>query len=98
MAWSKTYYIYIMASQSRSLYVGFTDNIQRRVCQHKMGEIEGFTQRYRVDTLVYFESFGDVYSAIAREKQIKHWARGKKLRAIEQANPLWQDLSDGWYG
>jgi putative endonuclease len=98
MARSKTCYVYIMASQSRALYVGFTNNIQRRVYQHKTGEIEGFTQRYRIDALVCFESFGDVSSAIAREKQIKRWARGKKLRLIERANPLWQDLSDGWYG
>ena len=98
MVRSKTYYVYIMASQSRILYVGFTDNIQRRVSQHKIGEIEGFTQRYRVHTLVYLESFGDVHSAINREKQIKHWARGKKLRLIERANPLWQDLSENWYG
>jgi putative endonuclease len=97
MAWGKTYYVYIMASQSRTLYVGFTDNIKRKVWQHKTGEIEGFTERYRIDTLVYTESFGDVYSAIAREKQIKRWARGKKLQLIGRANPDWRDLSDGWY-
>jgi putative endonuclease len=97
MVWSKTYYVYIMASQSRTSYVGFTDNIERRVWQHKTGEIEGFTERYKIDTLVYVESFGDVYGAIAREKQIKRWARGKKLRLIEQMNPDWRDLSGGWY-
>ncbi len=97
MTRSKTYYVYLMANQSRTLYVGFTENIKRRVWQHKTGEIEGFTERYKIDTLVYVASFGDVYSAIAREKQIKRWARGKKLRLIEQTNPDWRDLSDGWY-
>ncbi len=98
MVRSKTYYVYIVASQTRVLYVGFTDNIQRRVSQHKTGEIEGFTQRYRVDALVYLESFSDVHSAISREKQIKHWARSKKVQLIERTNPLWQDLSESWYG
>jgi putative endonuclease len=97
MAWSKTYYVYIMANQSRTLYVGFTDNIKRRVQQHRTGKVEGFTLRYRVDALVYLESFSDVHSASAREKQIKHWARAKKLWLIEQTNPNWRDLSDGWY-
>ena len=95
---SKTYYVYIMTNQSRTLYVGLTNNIRRRVREHKDGLIEGFTHRYNIDTLVYVESFGDVDSAIAREKQIKRWGREKKLRLINQENPDWRDLSDGWKG
>ena len=92
---SKTYYVYIMTNQSRTLYVGLTNNIRRRVWEHKTGLIEGFTHRYNIDTLVYVESFGDVDSAIAREKQIKNWRREKKLRLINQENPDLRDLSDG---
>jgi len=94
---SKTYYVYIMANQSRTLYVGFTDNIKRRVQQHKAGLTEGFAHRYNIDTLIYVESFGDVWSAIAREKLIKRWRREKKLRLIAKEKPEWRDLSDGWY-
>jgi putative endonuclease len=98
MLGSKTYCVYILASRSRTLYVGVTNNIQRRVWEHKQGEIEGFTKRYHIDTLVYCEIFGDVYAAIAREKQVKRWRREKKVWLIVQENPEWRDLSDGWYG
>jgi len=84
-----------MSNQSRTLYVGITNNIRRRVWQHKTGLVEGFTHRYKIDTLVYVESFGDVFSAITWEKQIKRWKRDKKLRLIAQNNPDWHDLSDG---
>jgi putative endonuclease len=97
MAGSRTYYVYIMANQSRTLYTGVTNNIQRRVWQHKSGDIEGFTHRYRIGTLVYIEPFGDVTAAIAREKQIKRWRREKKLKLIALDNPDWHDLSEGWY-
>lgn len=93
---SKTYYVYIMANQSRTLYVGLTSDIKKRVWEHKAGLAEGFTHRYNIDTLVYVESFGDAYSAIAREKQLKRWRREKKLRLIAEENPDWRDLSDGW--
>jgi putative endonuclease len=93
----RIYYVYIMANQSRTLYVGFTDNIERRVQQHKAELVEGFTGRYNIDTLVYVESFRNAFSGIAREKQIKRWRRDKKLRLIAQDNPDWRDLSDGWY-
>jgi len=96
MPGSKTYYIYIMTNQSRTLYIGLTDNIKRRVLEHKTGQIEGFSRRYNIDTLVYVESFGDVSSTIAREKQLKRWRREKKLRLITKENPDWRDLSDGW--
>ena len=97
MSTDKTYCIYIMTNQSRTLYLGFTNNIQQRVRQHKEGLIDGFTSLYKIDTLVYFETFSDVNSGIAREKQIKRWRREKKLRLITQKNPDWSDLSDGWY-
>ncbi len=97
MPGSKTYYVYIITNHSRTLYVGVTNNIKRRVWQHKQGQIKGFTSRYHIDQLVYFEVFGDVRSAITREKQIKHWRREKKSNLILSENPNWCDLSDGWY-
>jgi putative endonuclease len=92
MSVSKTYYVYIMANQLQTLYVGFTDNIKRRVWQHKSELVEGFTNRYKIGTLVYVESFSDVLSVIEREKQIKQWRRDKKLWLIAQSNPNWHDL------
>ena len=93
----KQYFVYIMASNSGTLYVGMTNSLERRVYQHKHKVFEGFTSRYDVNRLVYFETFGDVRDAIAREKQIKHWRRSKKLELIESVNPKWEDLSEGWY-
>jgi putative endonuclease len=86
-----------MTNQSRTLCVGITNNIQRRVYEHKAKLVEGFTPPYNIDTLVYVEIFSDVYSAIEREKQIKRWRREKKLYLIASENPDWRDLSDGWY-
>ena len=97
MSADKTYYVYMMTNQSRTLYVGFTNNIRQRVRQHKDGLVEGFTSRYKIDTLVYFETFSDVTSGIAREKQIKRWRREKKVRLIALENLDWRDLSDGLY-
>ena len=91
----KTYYVYIMTNQSRTLYVGVTNNIRRRVYEHRAKLLESFTGRYNIDTLVCVESFSDVYSAIEREKQIKRWRREKKLQLIARENPDWRDLSDG---
>ena len=91
---SKQYYVYIMASRSRVLYVGMTNDLQRRVEQHKQKLVEGFTQRYNVTRLVYYEATNDVHAAIAREKQIKGWRRSKKTELIESINPPWNDLSD----
>jgi putative endonuclease len=95
MPGTKNYYVYIMTNQSRNLYVGVTNNIRRRVEEHKAGLTKGFTHRYNIDTLVYVESFNDIESAIVREKQIKYWRREKKLWLINQENPDWRDLSDG---
>jgi putative endonuclease len=95
MPQSKTYYVYIMTNQSRTLYVGFTNDIRRRAWEHKVGQVEGFTKRYNIDTLVYVELLDDVLSAITWEKQIKRWRREKKIQLITKANPNWRDLSDG---
>ena len=92
-----TYYVYIMASNSRTLYTGVTNSLERRVYQHKFKVKEGFTSRYNIRKLVYFESFGDIYNAIRREKQIKGWTRKKKIVLIESMNPKWQDLSWDWF-
>jgi putative endonuclease len=91
---SKQYYVYIMASKSRVLYVGVTNNLQRRVEQHKQKVVEGFTRKYNVTRLVYYEMTNDVRAALAREKQIKSWRRSKKIELIESVNPTWQDLSE----
>ena len=88
--WSLTmkhYYIYIMTSPSGTLYTGLTNNLQQRVYEHKNKLIEGFTKKYNVTRLVYFEQFHDVRDAIAREKQIKSWRRSKKLDLIKSLNP-----------
>jgi len=90
----RTYYVYIMASRSRVLYTGVTNDLGRRVHQHKRSLTPGFTSRYHIKRLVYFEEFGDVRDAIAREKQLKGWVRSRKVRLIEQKNPTWEDLAD----
>ena len=92
----KRYYVYIMASKSRVIYTGITGSITRRVLQHKAGEIEGFTKRYKINRLVYSESFKYVNNAIARETEIKKWNRAKKLALIERLNPTWEDLAADW--
>ena len=89
----KTYHVYIMASASRVLYVGVTGHLARRVWEHKHKRVPGFTVRYRVTELVYFEAFGDIRAAIAREKQIKGWLRARKITLIHAFNPRWKDLS-----
>jgi putative endonuclease len=94
----KTYYVYILASVSRTLYTGVTNNLERRVSQHRMKLHEGFTALYNINRLVHFEVFNDVHVAIRREKQIKGWTRNKKIALIESVNRDWNDLSDGWHG
>ena len=90
----KTYYVYIMASASRVLYIGVTCDFLRRVMEHKEMRIPGFTARYRVAELVYFEAFGDIRIAIAREKHLKGWLRARKIALIESFNPHWRDLAE----
>lgn len=93
----KSYYVYTMSSRSRTLYTGITNNLERRVYQHKHGLLPGFTSEYRITRLVHFEEFGDVRAAIYREKQIKGWLRVKKIALIESRNPTWEDLSENWH-
>ncbi|MES1023463.1 GIY-YIG nuclease family protein [Gloeocapsa sp. BRSZ] len=86
------YYVYIMTNRSKTLYVGVTNNLQRRVYEHKQKLVPGFTQKYNIDKLVYFEATANVTDAIAREKQIKGWLRAKKIALIASINPQWHDL------
>jgi putative endonuclease len=97
MLGSRTYYVYILTNKSGTLYTGITGNLKKRVWQHKTKEVRGFTQKYNIDRLIYYETFSDVWSAIAREKQIKGWVRRRKVGLIASMNPDWRDLSDGWY-
>jgi len=94
----RSYYVYIMASSTCTLYVGVTNDLERRVFEHKQDLVPGFTRRYAVKRLVYYEDTNDVSVAIAREKQIKGWRRSRKVELIASMNPAWRDLSDGWYG
>ncbi len=92
------YYVYLLASRKHgTLYLGVTNDLVRRVYEHKTKVMEGFTSRYHADVLVYFEETEDVQAATAREKQIKGWARARKIALIELANPRWSDLSEGWF-
>ena len=92
----RTYFVYIMSSPSRTLYVGVTNNLERRVFEHKEHKAGSFTARYKVTRLAYYEEFGEVTEAIAREKQIKIMLRSRKIELIETMNPEWKDLSEDW--
>jgi putative endonuclease len=95
----RTYFAYIVASRSRTLYIGMTGDLRMRVYQHKQKlHVDGFAANYNCDRLVWFERFLDPSNAIAREKQLKGWLRAKKIVLIERDNPTWEDLSEGWYG
>ena len=96
MRTERRYYVYLMASRSLNLYTGITDNLCRRALEHKSGKVDGFTKRYNINRLVYYEVFRYVNNAIAREKQIKAWTRGKRIALIKSANPTSQDLASGW--
>ena len=93
----KQYYVYIMTNRSRTLYVGVTNDLVRRVYEHKNKMVDGFTKKYHLTILVYHEETGEIQSAIEQEKQIKGWLRNKKIALIESVNPQWKDLSEGWY-
>jgi putative endonuclease len=86
-----------MGSLSGTLYIGMTSNLHKRVFEHKFHRIEGFTDKYLVERLLYWESFDEVHRAIAREKQLKRWTRAKKIARIETINPHWLDLAREWY-
>ena len=87
-----------MANLARTLYVGVTSNLEVRVWQHKKKVHQGFTNKYGLDQLVYYEEYPEVTAAIVREKQLKGWLRAKKVALVGGMNPGWVDLSDGWYG
>lgn len=89
----KTYYVYILASEKNgTLYIGVTNNLIKRVAQHKRKEVEGFTEKYNVNKLVWYEQTNDIRIAIEREKQIKKWNRKWKISLLEKTNPEWKDL------
>ncbi|HLE73685.1 MAG TPA: GIY-YIG nuclease family protein [Anaerolineales bacterium] len=93
---ARGYFVYVMASYSGTLYTGVTNDLERRVAEHKQGLTPGFTRKYGVSRLLYYEEFGDIYEAIAREKEIKKWRREKKVALFEETNPRWLDLSMDW--
>ena len=92
---ARFYYVYIMTNRSQTLYTGVTGNLEQRVFEHKQGKGK-FAARYKTDRLVYFERFGDIRAAIAREKQIKGLLRVKKMALVVSMNPEWTDLSEAW--
>ena len=93
----RMYYVYILTNRTGSLYVGVTNNLMRRVLEHKQHLVPGFTSKYKIDRLVWYEATPDIRAAIAREKRIKGWLRKKKLALITAKNPMWRDLSAAWF-
>ena len=93
----KQYYVYIMTNRSRTLYTGVTSNLEKRVREHKLKLVPGFTERYNINKLVYYEITPDVEIAVSREKQIKGWVRSKKVALIDSTNPEWDDLAAEWF-
>jgi putative endonuclease len=91
-----TYSVFFRASKSRVLYIGITNNLERRVWEHRHHVFDGFSKHYLCPRLVYFESYARVQNAIAREKQLQRWNRAKKIWLIERVNPTWEDLSSEW--
>jgi len=93
----RRYYVYILTNKARTvLYTGVTNCLSRRIWQHQNKIIPGFTSRYNLNRLIYFEEFPDINDAIGREKRIKGWSRAKKIALIAQKNYRWTDLSKGW--
>ena len=90
------YYVYIMSNKSRTLYIGYTNDLYRRVLEHKRRVVAGFTSKYNINRLLYWESYETMQTAIKRETQLKGWTRAKKIALIEAMNPGWQDLSGEW--
>ena len=92
-----SYYVYILTNwKGNVMYIGVTNDLERRLYEHKHELVEGFTKRHHVHKLVYYEETSDVRAAIEREKQLKNWARAKKNALVETMNPTWKDLSEGW--
>ena len=97
MSQSNNYYVYLLSNwNNKVLYIGVSNNLERRIIEHKQKLIPGFTEKYNVNKLVYFEHTEDVISAISREKQLKKWRREKKNALVSSVNPGWKDLSDEW--
>ena len=92
-----SYYVYIPTNKSGTLYVGVTNDLERRVYEHKHGVVDGFTKRYKLDRLVYYDVAPDAQAAIAREKHIRGWMRRRKIELIKSMNPRWRDLAETWY-
>jgi putative endonuclease len=92
----RQFYVYILTNASKTLYVGVTNNLQRRLFEHRSGTGSSFCIRYNIKRLVYFEVTDDAYAAISREKQLKAWPRERKIALIKNANPRWRDLSKAW--
>ena len=97
MYFEKWYYVYIVTNRSKTLYTGITRGLRKRLYEHKTGVFDGFTKRYKINRLVYFETFKYIKNAIAREKQIKRWTKIKKIRLIVGMNPTWRDLAEDWF-
>src|SRR5690348_5387549 len=93
----KWFYVYIMTNRSMNFYIGVSNNIRERTFQHKTGAFEGFTSRYKLDRLVYWEKYKYVNAALAREKQLKRWRSVKKMQLIVSMNPTWEDLAADWF-
>jgi putative endonuclease len=91
-----TFWVYIMGSRTGTLYTGMTGFFNTRIAQHKSGEIEGFTKRYKCDRLLYYERYDSVFVAKRRELQLKGWRREKKIKLIEKMNPRWEDLAENF--
>ena len=91
------HYVYIMTNATRTLYIGVTNDLQRRVYEHKCRLVDGFAKRYNITWLAYYEATDDVSAALSREKQLKRWNRSKKLALVESLNPHWKDLAQEWY-
>ena len=94
---ANTYYVYILASkQNGTLYIGVTSDLERRIYEHKNDLVRGFTKKYKIHSLVYYEDTNDIYVTLRREKQLKKWNRKWKLALIEQVNPDWNDIAKDW--
>ena len=97
MTGSKQYYVYILTNwNNKVMYVGMTNNLERRMYEHRHKLVQGFTAKYNVHKLIYYEETQDVHAALAREKEIKKWRREKKNLLVQGSNPTWQDLSEAW--
>ncbi len=95
---NKTYYVYILTNyKNKTLYIGLTNNLERRIYEHKNELIEGFSKRYKLKKLIYYEEFEYIRDALVREKQLKSWHREWKLNLIKNMNPKFCDLAEGWY-